>query len=251
MEELNAIVLAAGQGTRLNKGNPSPIPKVLHQINNKPIVAYVLETLKEVGIKQPVVVVGYQAEKVKEVLGPDYEYALQEEQKGTGHAAAMAKELLAGKDGYTFIINGDSPLFLPATLRKMVEALDNQKEAVLVITTSIFPHFIPYGYVLNDNAGFVKDVIQEKDAPENIKKSIKEKNSGCYLARNDWLWQALDRIPKSEASGEYYITELVQIANKDGKKVIGVESSDWKEGLGINTPEELKEAEEILASKVS
>jgi len=246
MQELNAIVLAAGLGTRLNEGKPSPIPKVLHQINGKPMVWYVLETLKKVGIEKPVIIVGYKAQEVKKVLGIDYDYVLQEPQKGTGHAAAQAEEVLKNKEGLTYIINGDSPLFRVQTLHKMKEALENQSEAVLVITGGIFPRFIPYGYVIRDEAGYVKDVVEEKDAPENIKKEIKEKNLGCYLARNKWLWTAVQRLPQSQASGEYYVTDLVKIANQDGKKVIVVEASDWQEGLGINTPEELKEAEKIL-----
>ncbi len=240
---LNAIITAAGRGTRMK----SNLQKVLHEIDERPMVYYVAETLKKAGIKRPVVVVGYQADKVKKTLKEfNCQFVYQKKRLGTGHAVMQAKSKLEGKSGYTIILYGDVPFFSQKTLKKMIEIVEKNK--VKICMTSMNLDDPTKGSVLRDNQNNIIGIVEGRNAtPEQLK--IKEKNVGIYLIENDWLWENIGKIKKNPVNGEYYLTDIVEIAADQGQKIETVIISD-REGLGVDSKEQLKKAKKYLANGV-
>lgn len=240
---IQAIILAGGKGTRLNA---KQIPKVLYPVNGRPMVSYVVLMLKNFGIASPIMVVGFQGQKVIEAFGRQVRYVWQRQRLGTGHAVAQAKDLLAGKSGITYVLNGDHPFFKVKTLQAMGK-VRKDTGATIVIAVYELPNF-PYGRVILDQQGFVKRIVEEKNATEEEKK-ILLKNIGLYLFDNNWLWQALPRLKKDSISGEYYITDLIELAVRQGRKVAPASITDPIEAIGINTPANLVVAERAAVGK--
>jgi bifunctional UDP-N-acetylglucosamine pyrophosphorylase/glucosamine-1-phosphate N-acetyltransferase len=236
-KNIQAIILAGGKGTRLNARK---IPKVLYPVNGRPMVSYLVDMLREGGITKPIMVIGFQGQKVVELFGDQVRYVWQRKRLGTGHAVAQAKALLARKPGITVVINGDHPFFKAETLNRMGE-IQTKTHATVVIAVYELPDF-PYGRVILDDQGFVKRVVEEKNATPAEKK-ILLKNVGLYLFDNTWLWQAISKLKKDRVSGEYYITDLIELAVKQGKKVATSPITDPIEAIGINTRENLAAAE--------
>lgn len=239
-QDIYAVVLAGGKGKRLNCID---CPKVLINVGGRPMIRHVIAEVKKV-TKNIVVITGFCGEKVEQELKNDNVlFAHQAKQLGTAHAAAQASRLLKNKDGIVLIINGDHPLLDAGTLRQMTEAM--KSGLTLAIVSAVENNHVAFGRVLRDKNNKVIGVIEAKDAtPEQLK--IKEKNIGFYAAQSKWLWGALKRINKSKVTGEYYITDLVDIAIKDGEPVEAVKIKNLDAIKGINTPEELKEVEGII-----
>lgn len=245
MSDIYAIVLAAGKGTRMNSRN---LPKVLYPIAGKPMLKYVLESLAKVGIHQPIIVVGFLSKKIQELFGSSYTYVLQRKRLGTGHATAAAKSLLEGKKGCTLIINGDQPFFQPVTLKRLTEAVAKRGAAVAVLTGLMrAKEFDAFGRVITDKEGHVLRIVEVKNATEK-EKAIRLVNLGGYAVDNEWLWKALKKIEKSRATGEYYITDIVGEAVREGKKVIAIRIKDKAEAIGVNTFQHLAEAERLFST---
>lgn len=160
----------------------------------------------------------------------------------------MAKPVLEGKEGCTIIVTGDHPFFKVETLQHLTDVVMNGGATVAVLTTHTFePEFDAFGRVITDEQGTVLRIVEKKDAsPEELEAPLK--NLSAYAVDNAWLWPVLERIEKSPVSGEYYLTDIVGEAVKEGKKVVAVQITDRTEALGINTPEHLAEAERILAT---
>jgi bifunctional UDP-N-acetylglucosamine pyrophosphorylase/glucosamine-1-phosphate N-acetyltransferase len=248
MEQIHAIVLAAGKGTRMQSDT---LPKVLFPIAGKPMLSYVINTLEKVGIHKPIIVVGFLSDLVKQAFGPKYPYAIQEVQLGTGHAVLAAHDHLADAEGCTLIINGDQPFFSPNSVNKLVEAV-NVKGATIAVMTGLMrgKEFDAFGRVITDKEGHVQRIVEVKDATDK-EKTVRLMNLGGYAVDNAWLWQVLKDIKRSEATGEYYITDLIGEAVNQGKKVISVRIEEKAEALGINTLEHLAEAERLYQEKTS
>lgn len=246
MEQVNAIVLAAGKGTRMKS---KTLPKVLFPIAGKPMVKYVVESLAEAGIRQPVIVVGFLGLKVIEFLGNTYDYVYQRKRLGTGHAVGAAKTHLADKKGCTLIINGDQPFFRPSSLKRLMDAI-NERGATVAVMTGLMrsKEFDAFGRVITDKEGHVLRIVEVKDANDK-EKTVRLMNLGGYAVDNEWLWGALKKIKKSSATGEYYITDLIAQAVKEGKKVISIRIEDKAEAIGINNLQHLAEAERLFAEK--
>lgn len=246
MNNVHAIVLAAGKGTRMQS---KTLPKVLFSIAGKPMLAYVLEGLKAVGIDNPVVVVGFLANKVKDTFGPGYHYVLQRKKLGTGHATGVARAALEDKTGCTLIINGDQPFFRPTTLTRLAEAVTERGATVAILTGLMrSKEFDGLGRVMTDKTGHVLRIVELKDATLEEKK-IRLMNLGGYAVDNQWLWPALKKIKKSRATGEYYITDIIGEAVRQGKKVVAIRIEDKAEAIGINTLAHLAEAERLFQAK--
>lgn len=240
-QDIYAVVLAGGKGTRLNCVDR---PKVLHEVAGRPMICYVIDAVKKV-TKNIVVITGFCGEKIEEELKNEgVQFAHQVEQLGTAHAAAQASQLLKDKDGIILIVNGDHPLLDEGTLRQMADAM--RDGLTLAIASAVENNHVSFGRVLRDENSKVIGVVEAKDAtPEQL--DIKEKNIGFYAAQSKWLWGALKRISKSKVTGEYYITDLVDIAIKDGEPVEAVQIKNLNAIKGINTPEELREVEGIIS----
>lgn len=238
--KIHAVILAGGKGTRINA---RAIPKVLYPLNGRPMVGYVIDTLKKIGITKPIMVIGFQGQKVRETFGDRVSYVWQRKRLGTGHAVLQAKSLLAKKSGYTFVLNGDNPFFSGNTLRSM-EKMQANTRAAIVIAACELPKQYAYGRVILDKDGFVQRIVEQKNATE-AEQRIRLKNAGAYLFDNQWLWQTISILKKDIISGEYYITDLIALAVGQGKRVAVTIIDDPHEAVGVNTHENLQEAERV------
>ena len=243
--DTQAIILAAGQGTRMN--HPE-LPKVLLEANGRPIVSYVLDRLDGIGITDPVIVIGFRADKVREVLG-DQRYVVQETQNGTGSAVQLAEPELGTFDGGIYLIYGDCPCVSVETLRDLKAKLEADSNAAMIITTGqVNSPEERYGRIIRAADGTVEQIVEFNDAtPEQ--RQITEYNAGPYLVRSPWLFKALKRLQPSPVSGEYYLTDIVEFARADGFTVLAYQVPDQAEAQGVNTPEDLIRAEQILRTR--
>lgn len=238
-ENLQAIILAGGKGTRLNARK---IPKVLYPVNGRPMVSYLVEMLRQGGVNKPIMVIGFQGQKVVDTFGNSVRYVWQRKRLGTGHAVAQAKKVLAGQPGLTFVLNGDHPFFRWETLQRMAE-VRQKTSATIVLTSCELPDSYQYGRIILGEDGFIQRIVEEKNASSQEKK-IRLKNVGLYLFDNTWLWQALPKLKKDRVSGEYYITDLIEVAVSQGKKVAIASLTDPHEAIGINTHDNLEVAQQ-------
>ena len=244
-DNIMAIVLAAGKGTRMK----SKKSKLVQKIYGKEIIKRAVENAQNAGIHDIVAVVGYQKEEVMDVLGDSVKYAYQEEMLGTGHAVMQAKEFLAGKKGKVLVLNGDVPLLRPETLNKLVEkSIQNREYATLL--TAIYDNPTGYGRIIRDEGGNIKGIVEEKDTKPSQRK-IKEINAGIYCFDIEELLSALDKIKPNNAQGEYYITDVISIMNKKGLKTGAVIVEDNTEILGINDRIQLEMLTKVLQMRIN
>lgn len=240
--------MAAGKGTRMN----SEKAKVLIPLKGKPVISCLLESIEKSGVDpRPVVIVGYQAEEVKKVLGDRYEYALQEEQLGTGHAVSCAQDAVGKGVNNVIVLNGDVPLVKPETIKKLKESHDSSNSPITIMTIEVEDYdgwresFYGFGRIVRDSSGKIDAIIEKKDASEK-QLEIKEVNPALYCFNNDWLWENLSRIKNENAVHEYYVTDLVHIAIEEGYAINSL-PADPLECVGINTPEDFKLAERLIS----
>lgn len=240
-----SVILAAGMGTRMK----SKMPKVLHKVCGKPLSKWVIDASKAAGADKVCAVVGHKAETVKEVLGDVCEFALQAEQKGTGHAVMQAIDVIKNSKGEVVILNGDTPLITAETINKAIEYHKNNGNQATVIT-AILDDATGYGRIVRDNDGSVLKIVEQKDASKEEKK-INEVNSGMYVFDAQSLAYALDKITPNNAQGEYYLTDTLEILLSAGKKIGGYAISDNDEIRGINDRVQLNEAEKIMQKRIN
>jgi bifunctional UDP-N-acetylglucosamine pyrophosphorylase/glucosamine-1-phosphate N-acetyltransferase len=242
---IDAVVLAAGKGTRMK----SDRPKVLHEIDGRPLLAHVLDTGRSAGIDRTVVVVGHQADRVREACAaPDLEFVLQEPQLGTGHAVQMAEPALRD-GGWTVILAGDVPLLRASTLIRLVDETVAQ-DATASVLTCVVADAGAYGRMVKDDAGNLVKIVEARDAtPEEL--AIGEYNSGVYCFRTDRLRAALDSLTADNDQGEYYLTDTVGWLVAAGDAVKTVVTDDTDEVVGINTVAELAAAERLYRARRS
>lgn len=240
-----SVILAAGMGTRMK----SKMPKVLHKVCGKPLSKWVIDASKAAGADKVCAVVGHKAETVKEVLGDVCEFALQAEQKGTGHAVMQAIDVIKNSKGEVVILNGDTPLITVETINKAIEYHKNNGNQATVIT-AILDDATGYGRIVRDNDGSVLKIVEQKDASKEEKK-INEVNSGMYVFDAQSLVYALDKITPNNAQGEYYLTDTLEILLSAGKKIGGYAISDNDEIRGINDRVQLNEAEKIMQKRIN
>lgn len=238
---IRAIILAAGKGTRMPDHD---LPKVLVKIGGKPMIKYLIKTFKNIGIHSPIIVVGYKKEMVMKELGKDYEYCVQDEQLGTGHAALAAKDALITHSGLTFIAYGDMPFWSAETLKGMIELQALTGVILTIASAEVGPNYA-YGRIIRDKDSRVVKVVEEKDCSKEELK-IKETNGGLYLIDNTWLFEALLKIKNENAKKEYYLTDLISIAVSEGRGVEAYQVKNPKEAIGVNDEKNIKEAESAL-----
>ena len=237
----NAIILAAGKGTRMK----SDRSKVMHTIIDRPMLAYIIDACRAVNVERIVVVVGYQAESIKEAF-TDVEFALQEPQLGTGHAVMQCSQL-ADAQGDTLIINGDGPCIQPETLEKLFQANQNASMTVLSAQLDDGKH---YGRIVRDDNGHVTGIVEAKDCTKE-QLEITEINAGMYCFKNQDLFQNLDKLQTNNAQNEYYLTDMVSILCQQGKDVNAMIIEDRDEAMGINDMKELYKAYEWMKDKIN
>jgi bifunctional UDP-N-acetylglucosamine pyrophosphorylase/glucosamine-1-phosphate N-acetyltransferase len=241
---LSAVILAAGQGTRMK----SNMPKVLHKLLGKPMAWYTLEEARKVTHATPVMVIGHGADQVRQTLGGQAEYALQQPRLGTGHAVMQAEPLLAGKTDLVLVIYGDMPLLTAQTLGNLVVKAQSHASPVSMLTVTT-DETRGFGRILRDTRGQVSGIVEEAQATAE-QLNIHELNPGVYCFRDTWLWPALKRIPLSP-KGEYYLTDLVGMSVAEGKVVQTLNVDDPNEVIGINTRIHLAQAEALLRQRIN
>jgi bifunctional UDP-N-acetylglucosamine pyrophosphorylase/glucosamine-1-phosphate N-acetyltransferase len=242
LEGIATIILAAGKGTRMK----SEMVKVLHPILGLPMLSYpVALSLSGVKASKTIVVVGYQAEQIKERFqNTQIQFALQKEQLGTGHAALQAIPFLKTFAGTALILCGDVPLVKVDTLRAFIGAFEESHSILSVLTTLVENPF-GYGRILRGPEGWLEKIVEEKDASEK-ERTIREINTGIYCVRVPFLIEGLGEIGKDNVQGEYYLTDLVEIARRKGLRCSAHVVPDPVEVMGINTRVDLAMANEVL-----
>lgn len=241
---INAIVLAAGKGTRMK----SKYPKVVHEILKKPMILHVIDNLKKANVSNIVSVVGYQSEIVEDVVKDESKYVYQNEQLGTGHAIMMCEETLSNNDGITIIICGDTPLISSKTIDELIQYhISNQNDATIL--TGVLDDALAYGRILRENNNVV-GIVERKDATiEQL--SIKEFNTGTYVFDNKKLFQYINKIDNDNAQQEYYLTDVISLMSDDNLKVDGYVIDDLVETVGINDRSTLAYASKELQKRIN
>ncbi len=237
---IKAILLAAGQGRRMG----SDLPKVLHPLAGKPLVSYAVDNARAAGADEIVVVVGYRRDLVMAALADArVEFAVQTEQRGTGHAVLAAREHLEGFDGDVLVQYGDMPLLTAETLRELVTRRRETGAAAVALTISV-DNPPDFGRIVRDDQGRVQRVVEVRDAtPAEL--AIHEVNVGAYCFTAPQLLPALDRLSTDNAQGEYYLTDVVGLLVEAGMRVETVETTDMEQTLGINDLPHLAFAEKL------
>ena len=246
IKDFAAIVLAAGKGTRLASGAPSPKPKVLYKLAGQPMISYTLDLLRGLGMEEVVVVVGHQAEKVRKTVGKDFKVAYQDKRLGTGHAVKIGLALVTKETKEVLVLNGDDSAFYNVeTVWKVLKKHIGKGNTVTFVSLEpANPRGL--GRVVRDGENVLR-IVEEKDAGSKEKK-IKEVNDGLYVFRRDWLEKNLPKLKKSQV-GEYYLVDLIELAVNQGKKVSAYKLDDPSQWLGVNTPEELETADKEMRKR--
>ena len=240
-----AVILAAGQGTRMK----SKLYKVLHPICGKPMVQHVVDQVVKLQVDSIVTVIGHGSEKVKAQLGDSVNYVYQQEQLGTAHAVIQAKDILGDKEGVTLVICGDTPLMTSET----IEALFKQHEkmgAKATILTANASKPDGYGRIIRNQMGVVEKIVEHKDATEAERK-ITEINTGTYVFDNALLFQALNNVSNENVQGEYYLPDVIEILKQQGETVSAFQTIDFDETIGVNDRVALSEAEAIMRKRIN
>ncbi len=239
-----AVILAAGKGTRMN----SDLPKVLCRVVDRPMIHFVLDAAEKAGFGKKVVVIGYEKQAVRDELQTRVDqnivFAEQNEQLGTGHAVQMCCEYLAGHDGLTLVIAGDSPLVQADSLRTLVEHFEKTRPALLLGTlTKQNPEGL--GRIVRNEAGEFTGIVEHKDATPS-QREIKEVNMSTYLfSTPDLLW-ALSQLSNDNAQGEYYLTDCARLLREAGREVEALSVLKDCESLSINNPDELQLVDQTM-----
>ena len=244
---LNAIVLAAGEGTRMKSAHP----KVAHKLLDKPLVWWAVHSAREAGCERIIVVVGNGADEVKGLLADeDVEFVEQTERLGTGHAVRVVRDALGGFQGPVVVLSGDSPLVQPTTIAALVAETRANHNACTVLTMTP-PDCTGYGRVDLDENGQVRAIIEHKDCTPEQRELLTECNSGVYCFCGGRLTENIDRITTNNVQGEYYLTDMVGIYREMGEPVASVHCDDYRELLGVNSRNQLADATAIMQARIN
>ncbi|MEZ4180367.1 MAG: NTP transferase domain-containing protein [Candidatus Doudnabacteria bacterium] len=238
------VILAAGKGTRMG----SDIPKVLLPLHGQPVIKHVLNEVSNLILEtSPVLVVGYKEELVKQELGDEYIYVTQFDQKGTAHAVMSAQPKISAQN--FIVLYGDMPFTSLRSLQKLSD-LHQSNDAKISMFTAILPdfqeeheHFLGFGRIIRDKQGNICKIVEYKDAsPEE--QEITEVNPGIYMFNSKWVWEQLKKIGSQNSQQEFYLTDVIELAIKDGQKIFSLPIAA-EEVYGINTPEHLEFARKL------
>lgn len=239
-----SVILAAGLGTRMK----SDLPKVLHHLGGRPLVAWVLDTCRATVGREPYMVVGPDSEAVRDEVGEGVAFVEQTDRLGTGHALLQAAEAMRDKSDLVLVVSADMPLLTKETLGRLVET-QGAHDGPLTLLTAVSSISRGFGRLLRDPRGMIVEIVEEAQLTHEHQ-DLQELNVGAYCFRSDWLWDNLARLELSP-KGEYYLTDLVSMAVTQGLQVAEVRTDDEDEIIGINTREHLAEAETILRRRIN
>ena len=246
LPKMKALILAGGKGKRLGS-EITQIPKVMRKAKGVPLLGYVLDYTDIVKKEDKVILVGYQKQVVMDAY-PEYTYAFQEEQKGTGHAVMCAAHCFKDYDGPILVINGDMPLLRRESVRALAEYHKETGADCTILTFVAKGNIPPFGHIIRTVSGDVAGIVEHKDATDEQKK-IPELNGGIYMFDSVKLFESLARITPSPVTGEYYLTDVPKYMIASGGKVQAYILPDETELAGVNTEEDLAEVERILDAR--
>jgi bifunctional UDP-N-acetylglucosamine pyrophosphorylase/glucosamine-1-phosphate N-acetyltransferase len=240
--ERAAVILAAGKGTRMPTAD---VPKVMHAVADKPMVAHVVDAVRPLCGDRIYVVVGYKAEQVLEALaGSRAQFVYQREQLGTGHAVLQCAKALEGFSGTVIVLNGDVPCLRSRTIEDFASYHDAEGAAATVLTAELADP-TGYGRIVRDTDGSLARIVEEKDAGER-ERAIREINSGLFCFDKRKLFDALSATNRNNAQGEYYLTDVIGVLKQLGEPVRAHRAVDPREVAGVNTAEELAAVREYF-----
>jgi bifunctional UDP-N-acetylglucosamine pyrophosphorylase / glucosamine-1-phosphate N-acetyltransferase len=245
MSNRYAVILAAGQGTRMK----SKLYKVLHPVCGKPMVQHVVDQVMKLNIQEIVTIIGHGAEMVQAQLGDSSLYALQDQQLGTAHAVRQAQDMLEGKAGVTIVVCGDTPLIKAETMEALFKHHEELAAKATILTARIEDP-TGYGRILRNTEGLVEKIVEHKDASEAERK-INEINTGTYCFDNHALFEALKNVSNENVQGEYYLPDVIEILKKQGEVVSAFQTNEFEETLGVNDRVALAEAERIMRGRIN
>ncbi|UKS65412.1 bifunctional UDP-N-acetylglucosamine diphosphorylase/glucosamine-1-phosphate N-acetyltransferase GlmU [Rossellomorea marisflavi] len=240
-----AVILAAGQGTRMK----SKLYKVLHQVCGKPMVEHVVDHISTLNVEKTVTVVGHGAELVKSHLEGKSDFALQAEQLGTAHAVRQSEDVLGNLEGTTLVVCGDTPLIKGETM----EALVAHHEGLGAKATILTGHTEApdgYGRIIRNDQGLVERIVEHKDATDEELR-VKEINTGTYCFDNKALFEALTKVSNDNVQGEYYLPDVIEILKAEGEIVSAYQTGDFAETLGVNDRVALAQAEITMQGRIN
>lgn len=240
-----AVILAAGQGTRMK----SKLYKVLHPVCDKPMVQHVVDQVSMLSLQKLVIVVGHGADKVKSQIGEQCEYVLQEEQLGTAHAVMQASSNLSDKEGVTLVVCGDTPLITSKTMEALLLHHEETGAKATILTANASDP-AGYGRVIRNKEGHVQKIVEHKDANEQ-ERTINEINTGTYCFDNKLLFQALNNVSNDNVQGEYYLPDVIEILKKQDEIVSAFQTDSFEETLGVNDRFALSQAEQIMKHRIN
>jgi bifunctional UDP-N-acetylglucosamine pyrophosphorylase/glucosamine-1-phosphate N-acetyltransferase len=236
-----ALILGAGKGKRMK----SDLPKILHRLDGRYVVDYVIDSARKAGIERQILVIGHEAESVREALQDrGIEFVGQNPQLGTGHAVMMAEPVLAGFEGDLVVLCGDMPLVRPETIKRLIDERRGL-EAAAVVLTAVLDDPAHYGRVVRDEQDLLKAIVEYRDADESTR-AIKEINTATYCYRWPELRRILGRLKDDNDQKEYYLTDSIAIMVADNCKVGAVVADYPEEGLGVNSLAELRAVEKLV-----
>ena len=239
------LVLAAGKSTRMK----SKTPKGLHPLLGKPLLRWAIDAAHAAGATRTVLVVGHQSDQVKEAMGADFEYVLQADQKGTGHAVQMAQSLLQDWQGPLLVLPGDAPLLTHTLLEDLLQA-HAKSGAAATLLTALLDDPASYGRIIRDpDTNLVEGIVEARDATE-AQLAVREISTSVYVFQPAKLFAALAQISPANAQGEYYLTDVVRLLAEQGDLVHALVSQDADVVRGVNTRPELVELTQLLQARL-
>ncbi|MFC7394728.1 bifunctional UDP-N-acetylglucosamine diphosphorylase/glucosamine-1-phosphate N-acetyltransferase GlmU [Scopulibacillus cellulosilyticus] len=245
MSKRYAVILAAGQGTRMK----SKLYKVLHRVCGKPMIQHIVDQVSDLEFEKIVTIIGHGADAVKEQLGHSVEYGLQAEQLGTAHAVMQAADSLKGLEGTTVVLCGDTPLIKKETIDALLSHHENEKAAVTVLT-AFAEDPSGYGRVIRNDNQLVERIVEDKDAMPQ-EKEIKEINTGIYCFDNQKLFNSLEKVNNNNSQGEYYLPDVIEILQNEGQKIAAYMADSFEETIGVNDRVALSRAESFMRRRIN
>jgi bifunctional UDP-N-acetylglucosamine pyrophosphorylase/glucosamine-1-phosphate N-acetyltransferase len=241
-----AIILAAGESTRM----VTQMPKVLHEVCGRPMLAYVVDACRQAGLERIYVVVGYGKEQIVERFDgqDDICWVEQAEQKGTAHAVMCCKEHLAQFDGQVLILCGDGPLIRAETLKELIKKHEEER-SVSTLATAILDNPSGYGRIIRDGNGKIQEIVEERDCTEE-QRQIREINPSYYCFEKKVLFEVLEKVRPDNVKNEYYLTDVIRLVMETGGKVAAVQAVRPADAMSINSREQLGRVSEVMQRRI-